>query len=130
MHRKNLLHRATRAFAITIGMVAAACAPTATTPVQPVRAGPQLVPMPASMVVAAGAPFSVEKATGIYVEGGPAATAIAEMLAAQIRKSTEFPMLVADAAGAARGGKNFRLPPPPPPPRARRYEPKSNAPPG
>jgi hexosaminidase len=109
MHRKDLLHRASRAFAIAIAFIGAACAPTSTPPVQPVRTGPQLVPMPASMVVAAGAPFSVERATSIYVDGGPAATAIAEMLAAQIRKSTEFPVLVAPTTGAVRGGIILRL---------------------
>jgi hexosaminidase len=61
------------------------------------------------MVTAAGPAFSVEKTTGIYVDGGPAATAIAEMLAAQLRKSTEFPVAVGAAASAVRGGIILRL---------------------
>ncbi|HEY1953305.1 MAG TPA: beta-N-acetylhexosaminidase [Gemmatimonadaceae bacterium] len=109
MHRKYPLHRAARAFAITAAMAGAACAPTATTPIQPVRAGPQIIPEPASMVVSAGAPFSVERSTGIYVDGGVEASAIGEMLAAQIRKSTEFPVAVASAASVPRGGIILRL---------------------
>ena len=109
MHRKDLLHRASRALATTLAVLGAACAPTSTTPVQPVRAGPQLVPLPASLVLSAGAPFSVEKTTSIYVDGGPAVTAIGEMLGAQIRKSTQYPVVVAPATGAQRGGIILRL---------------------
>ena len=111
MHRKDLLHSATRAFTITIAMMAAACAPTATTPVRLARGGPQLVPAPSSLVVSSGAPFSVEQTTSIYVDGNPAVSAIGEMLAAQIRKSTQFPVLVAPVASVARGGIILRLAP-------------------
>ena len=92
-------------------LIAVACAPTATPPVQPVRAAPQLVPFPASMTMGTGAPFSVERTTSIYVDGA-APTAIAEMLAANIRKSTEFPLALASAAaGAPRGAIILRLAP-------------------
>ena len=61
------------------------------------------------MVMTPGTPFSVESTTTIYVDGGPPVTAIAEMLAAQLRKSTQFPVAVASAVSAARGGIIIRL---------------------
>jgi hexosaminidase len=109
MHRGFPLHRASRALAFGLSIVGAACAPTTSTPVQPVRAGPQLIPAPASMVLSSGAPFSVERTSSIYVDGGPEATAIGETLAALVRKSTEFPLAVASAASATRGGIILRL---------------------
>ena len=109
MHRSDFLPHLDRGLTFLIVVGAAACAPTATPPVQPVQRAPQLVPAPASMALAAGAPFNVEQTTGIYVDGGPAATAIAEMLAAQLRKSTEFPIAVGGAASAVRGGIILRV---------------------
>jgi hexosaminidase len=109
MHRGYLLHRASCALAFGLSITAAACAPAVSTPVQPVRAGPQLVPAPASMVLSSGAPFSVERTTSIYVDGGPEATAIGETFAALMRKSTQFPLAVASAATATRGGIILRL---------------------
>ena len=109
MHRSDFLPHLGRGLTFLIVVGAAACAPTATPPVQPVQRAPQLVPAPASMALAAGAPFNVEQTTGIYVDGGPAATAIAEMLAAQLRKSTEFPIAVGGAASAVRGGIILRV---------------------
>ena len=109
MHPSDLVIHPTRALALAVAIAGAACAPAGGPPVQPMRAGPQLVPAPSSMVVGAGAPFTVERTTGVYVDGGPAATAIAEMLGAQLRKSTEFPLVVASAASAVRGGIILRL---------------------
>ena len=109
IHRSDLLPHFSRAIAVAVAIGGAACAPARVTPVQPVQRTPQLVPIPASMVMAPGAPFSVERTTGIYVDGGPAATAIAEMLAAQLRKSTQFPVAVGSAVSAARGGIILRI---------------------
>jgi hexosaminidase len=63
------------------------------------------------MVMATAAPFSVERTTGIYADGGAAPAAIAEMLAMYLRKSTEFPVLVTTAAAVPRGAIVLRLAP-------------------
>ena len=108
MHRRNPVNQLTIAIIFGAAAIGTACAPTVTPPVKPVRAAPQLVPYPASLVTANGAPFSVERTTSIYVDG-PAPTAVAEMLAANLRKSTEFPLAVTSAATAPRGSIILRL---------------------
>ena len=109
MRRSGFVPDSIRVLVVAVAITGAACAPTRVPPVQPTQREPQLVPAPASMVLAAGPPFNVERTTGIYVDGGPAATAIGEMLAAQLRKSTQFPVAVGSTASAVRGGIILRL---------------------
>jgi hexosaminidase len=97
-----------RAVMLSATLVLAACStvpsPTTTTP-RPVVTGPQIIPAPTSLTVRPGAPFDLTRASSIVVDGtNPEVTAIAQGLAALLRPSTGFPLLVsstpADPAAA------------------------------
>ncbi|MFL5631453.1 MAG: beta-N-acetylhexosaminidase [Gemmatimonadaceae bacterium] len=94
---------------LIVAVGSAACRP-ATVPVpQPVTLTPRVVPEPASMNFAGGPPFDLARTSGIVTDAGnPAVTAIAEMLAAQIRPPTQFPMVLS-AGPASRGAIVLRL---------------------
>jgi hexosaminidase len=60
----------------------------------------------------AGPPFQIERTTGIYVDASnPEVNAIGEVLAAQIRKSTSFPIAVSPLGTAPVGSITLRLAP-------------------
>ena len=105
MHRTDSLPHYVRSFALLASLAGAACAPTAVVPPpQPVVRSPQLVPAPASLVTVAGGPFNVTRTTSILIDGGNAEVrAIGEVLAAQMRKSTGFPMATAPFANVSTG---------------------------
>jgi hexosaminidase len=97
-----------RAVMLSATLVLAACSTvpssTTTTP-RPVVIGPQIIPAPTSLTVRPGAPFDLTRASSIVVDGtNPEVTAIAQGLAALLRPSTGFPLLVsstpADPAAA------------------------------
>lgn len=88
-----------------------ACQPTAVPTPSPrgVTSTSQVVPAPASMTLAGGAPFDLSRISAIVVDAGsPGASAIAETLAAQLRRPTQFPLIVSNAP-AARGAIVLRL---------------------
>lgn len=112
MHRTDSLQQYVRSFALLASLAGAACAPTIVPAPQPLTRSPQLVPAPSSMVAVAGAPFNVSRATSIVLDTSNAEVrAIGEVLGAQIRKSTDFPMAVAPVATASAGTIVLRLVP-------------------
>src|SRR5205085_12592632 len=85
------------------------CRPTAVPAPRPVQLPPRLVPEPASTSIIGGASFNLTRSSTIVVDAGNAeVAAIAEMLAAQMRPPTEFPLPVT-AALAAPGAIVLRL---------------------
>src|SRR5712671_2261803 len=84
--------------ALAIAIVGVGCRPTA--PVLPptpqgAALAPRIIPSPASLALAGGAPFELTTATRITVAGtNPEAAAIAEGLAAMLRRATGFPLPV------------------------------------
>ena len=100
MHDKESLHARLR-LVVLIGVLgSAACQPKAVPTPQPVVRPPRVVPEPASTSMTGGAPFTLARTSNIVVDPGNAeVSAIAEMLAAQIRRPTGFPMAVTASAG-------------------------------
>src|SRR6476469_5791856 len=73
----------------------AACAPpTPTAAPRPVSASPRLVPAPASLILIDGAPFDINRNTGISVDANPEAAQVGEALATMLRTPIGFPFLV------------------------------------
>jgi hexosaminidase len=106
--KESLPHIRILAFAAAIA--GTACQPASVPTPQPVTRAPQLVPLPASMVMSGGTPFEVRRTTGIYVEpGNPDAAAIGEALGNQIRRATEFPVLVTPLGTPAPGAIILRI---------------------
>src|SRR5947207_1186420 len=103
MQRMQSLLARLRPVVLTAAVLCAACQPAAPpgTGPRPVSSAPAIVPAPASMTLASSAPFNLARTSSIVVDAGnPEVTAIAEILAAQIRKSTQFPMVVTTTAAA------------------------------
>src|ERR1700693_706398 len=113
MRRREALRSSRRVIAVAGTILGAACqAPAPAPPPQPVRVTPQLVPAPASMVLAAGPPFEIARTTGIYVDGNsPEVASIGEVLAAQIRRPTGFPVAVSPIGTPSAGSIILRLAP-------------------
>jgi hexosaminidase len=64
------------------------------------------------MVLAAGSPFEIARTTGIYVDGSsPEVASIGEVLAAQIRRPTGFPVAVSPIGTPSAGSIILRLAP-------------------
>jgi hexosaminidase len=98
-------------FALTLGSVVVASCSTpsvvTTTPV-PSVATPQVIPEPASMQLRGGAAFQLTSTTQISVPANnPEISAIADGLAALLRRATDFPVPV--AAGSAGGTNTIQL---------------------
>jgi hexosaminidase len=111
MQGMESLNARLRSIVLTAAVLSAACQPAAapTPGPRPVALTTAIVPAPASLTLASTAPFNLEKTSAIVIDAGnPEVIAIAEMLAAQIRKSTEFPMAVAVTA-ASPGSIALRL---------------------
>jgi hexosaminidase len=90
-----------------VALVSACNPPAPATPPSPVRgsSAPQIIPAPASLTLAGGAPFELTRATRItFVGANPEIAAIGESLAALLRKSTEFPFPVAGTSAASGPG--------------------------
>ena len=111
MRRGETLRSSRRVFVVAGTILGVACQTPAPAPApQPVRVAPQLVPAPASMVLAGGSPFEIARTTGIYVDGGnPEVTSIGEVLAAQIRRPTGFPIAVSPLGTPSAGSIILRL---------------------
>lgn len=95
-----------------LSIAAAACAPTPIPAPQPVTRSPQVVPAPASLVLAPGAPFEIRRTTSIYVEpGNSEVAAIGEVLGALIRRPTGFPAAVSPIGAPTAGAVILRIAP-------------------
>jgi hexosaminidase len=94
--RRRALTRAWPASALVALILGTACQHPTTAP-QPFATVPRVIPAPASLVIGDGAPFAITRATTIVVDGVPDAVRIGEALAAILRPSTGFPLLVAPA---------------------------------
>lgn len=72
---------------------------------------PRIIPSPASLTLAAGAPFELTRETRITVVGAnPEVAAIGETLAALLRRATDFPLPVTtSSAGSGSGSIELRL---------------------
>lgn len=103
------------AFILALCGAAACGAPTpAPAPASPDAArrgpnvgAPQVIPMPESLSVAAGAPFIVDSTTSIVTDGSAEVWRSADWLAALLRKSTDFKVPV--NRGGAATPKSIRL---------------------
>jgi hexosaminidase len=87
--------------------LAAACGGAVRPPSPPApRAAlvPRLVPVPASMRIEEGAPYTLTAATVIEAGGGEDAIRIAGLLTAILRPSTGFPLVISPASTAAAPG--------------------------
>jgi len=102
-----------RLLAITGTVLGAACQVPGPTPApRPVSPAPQVVPAPASLVRAAGSPFEILRTTSIIVDTSNAEVRpIGEVLAAQIRRPTGFPITVSPTGAPPIGAIILRLAP-------------------
>ena len=97
---------------LTATLVLAACTaapPPAPTVPRPVISGPQLIPAPSSLTLRSEAPFDLNRATSITVDGASSeVTAIAQSFATLLRPSTGFPLVVTSSVPDSVGG-NIRI---------------------
>ena len=95
------------ALALAVSILGAGCRPTAVSPPVPQSGAltPRIIPAPASLTLAGGAPFELTHATRITVIGNnPEVTAIGENLAALLRRATGFALPVTNiSAGSGPG---------------------------
>ncbi len=109
MEGKDSLQTRLRLVVLIVALGSSACRPTAVPVPQPVTLAPRVVPEPASTTLASGAPFDLARTSSMVIDAGnPEVAAIAEMLAAQIRTPTQFPMPVSNGP-ASRGAIVLRL---------------------
>ncbi len=102
-----------RAVAVSIVLFTAACratAPLTPTTTQPIVV-PSIIPAPASLFMGTGSPFAITRATVITLDGGNAEVReIGEALAALVRPSTGFPVVVSSTGSdSAVGSIRLRL---------------------
>jgi len=113
MSARELWSRPKLAMAIALAILVSACNPPAAAPPGP-RTGslaPRIIPLPASLSLAGGAPFQVTKDTRVTLVGAsPEVGAIGEGLAALLRRATDFPVPVSAASsGSGSGSIELRL---------------------
>jgi hexosaminidase len=114
MSPRGLLSCPNLALAFVGAAIVSACNPPApATPPAPVSGAvtPRIIPSPASLTLAGGAPFELTRATRITLVGtNPEVGAIGETLAALLRRATEFPFPVVTAlAGSGAASIELRL---------------------
>ena len=89
-------------------MLASGCQPPAPAPPpapQPGAFAPRIIPSPASLTLAGGAPFELTTASRVTLVGAnPEVAAIGEGLAALLRRATEFPLPVTSSSGGSGSG--------------------------
>src|SRR5437762_2643500 len=109
MEGKHSLHARLRLVVLIVALGSSAGRPAAVPVPQPVILAPRVVPEPASTTLASGPPFDLARTSSMVIDAGnPEVAAIAEMLAAQIRTPTQFPMPVSNGP-ASRGAIVLRL---------------------
>lgn len=104
MSARELLSRSKLAIAIAGALVGSACNPPAGAPPAPQSGSiaPRVIPLPASLTVAGGAPFQLTKETRVTLaDANPEVAAIGEALAALLRRGTDFPVPVSPASSAS-----------------------------
>src|ERR1700680_785096 len=113
IRRRQKLRYSPRVLVVAGTIVGGACQAPAPAPApRPISIVPQLVPAPASMVTGAGAPFNVVRTTRVFVDASnPEVLSIGEMLAAQIRRPTGFPVTVSPIGAPTVGSIILRLAP-------------------
>jgi hexosaminidase len=113
MRRRQKLRYSKCVLAVAGTILGAACqVPAPATAPQPAAIGPRLVPAPASLVTAAGAPFRILRTTSVFVDTtSPEVRSIGEMLASLIRRPTSFPVAVAPIGVPSIGAIILRLAP-------------------
>jgi len=113
MSSRGLMSYSNLAIVIGGAAFAAACSPPAPAPPSPVNGvvAPRIIPAPSSLALAAGAPFELTRTTRITVVGSnPEVAAVGATLAAQLRKSTDFPYpITVSSAGSGSGSIELRL---------------------
>jgi hexosaminidase len=97
--RRSVLPVAWGAWSLATLLLATACQRPVTAP-QPSTPVPRLIPAPTSLTSSDATPFTITRETTIAVEGGADAARIGEMLAALLRPSTGYPLLVSSAPNA------------------------------
>src|ERR1700686_4270652 len=109
--RRRQKRYSTRVLVVAGTIIGAACHVPAPAPApRPTSIVPRLVPAPASMVPSAGAPFNIVRTTGVFVDASnPEVRSIGEMLAAQIRRPTGFPVAVSPIGTPSVGAIILRL---------------------
>src|SRR5712671_6547866 len=101
MSARELWSRPKLAMAIAGALLVSACNPPAAAPPGPQSGAlaPQIIPLPASLLLAGGAPFQLTKDTRVTLFGTkPEVGAIGEMLASLLRRATDFPVPVSTAS--------------------------------
>src|SRR5437763_14710115 len=109
MHVMRTLHVRLRLAVLIVGVGSAACRPARVPTPTPVQLPPRLVPEQASMSLTGSSPFNLARTSTIVDDAGNAeVAAIGEMLGAQMRPPTGFPIPVT-AAAATPGAIVLRL---------------------
>src|SRR5258706_7183897 len=113
MSARELLARRKLAIAIAGALLVSACNPPGAPPPGPQSGAlpPRIIPLPAFLSLAGGAPFQLTKETRVTVVGAnPEVGAIGETLAALLRRATDFPVPVsASSNGSGSGSVEIRL---------------------
>jgi hexosaminidase len=103
MSTRGLMSCSSLAFAFAAAAFVSACSPSAPAPPpSPISTAPRVIPAPSSLALAGGAPFELTRTTRITLVGSaPEVAAVGDALAAQLRKSTDFPFPVSASAGSS-----------------------------
>ncbi len=113
MRRRQKLRYSRCALAVAGTILGVACQLPGPTPApRPASPAPQVVPAPASLVLATGLPFEILRTTSVFVDTTSAEVrSIGEMLASLIRRPTSFPVAVAPIGVPSIGAIILRLAP-------------------
>src|SRR5450756_982231 len=113
MRRRQKLRYSRRALAVAGTILGVACQLPGPTPApRPASPAPQVVPAPASLVLATGSPFEILRTTSIIVDTSNAEVRpIGDVLAALIRRPTGFPITVSPIGTPPIGAIILRLAP-------------------
>jgi hexosaminidase len=114
MSARELWSHPKLAIAIVGALLVLGCNPPAPAPPPGPQSGalpPRIIPLPASLSLAGGAPFKLTKETRVALVGAnPEVAAIGETLAALLRRATDFPIPVsASSDGSSSGSVELRL---------------------
>jgi hexosaminidase len=108
MSSRGLMSCSNLALALAGATFVSACNPsTPAPPPSPVSGtvAPRVIPAPSSLALTAGAPFELTRTTRIALVGSnPEIAAVGATLAAQLRKSTDFPFPIAASPASAGSG--------------------------
>lgn len=113
MSARQMLSRTKLVIAIAGALLGSGCNPPVGAPPAPQSGSipPRVIPLPASLTLASGAPFQVTKETRVTLaDANPEVAAIGETLGALLRRATDFPVPVSSASnGSGSGSIELRL---------------------